>query len=80
MAERAVLYARGGVSFRPRSAPARDRRIDGVSRRWREMALHHFTPSTRRVACRAPRDGAAAPRGGEEHTHPERIKQDARRP
>ena len=78
MAERAVLYARRGVfSLAFRSAPARDRRIDGVSRRWREIWL--YTTSRHRrgvpVACRAPRDRATASRGGRgTHTHPRENK------
>ena len=69
MAERAVLYARRGVSFRPSLRAARDRRIDGASRRRRGGS----TPPSRHrrgvpVACRAPRDRATASRGGED-TH-----------
>ena len=86
MAERAVLYARRGVSFRPslRADACDDRRIDGVSRRWRDgidpHPLHAIDAAGR---WRVARRGTARRRreGGEEHTHiQERIQQDARRP
>ena len=70
MAERAVLYARRGVSFRPSLPPARVCRIVAC-RAWREIAPS-LQPSTRRaVACRAP--GTARPAPGERNT-PKRVK------
>jgi hypothetical protein len=90
MAERAVLYARRGVSFRPsllafRSAPRRrpqwPRALFGNERCvGRVDGVGGAAP-----ACRWRRRGGRAPRerrreGGEIHTHNERIQQDARRP
>ena len=71
MAERAVLYARRGVFFSPRSAPARDRRIDGVSRRWREIWLYTTSRHRRGVPGRVARRGTAGRHreGGELYTH-----------
>ena len=78
MAERAVLYARRGVSFRlsRRADACVDRRIDGASRRRRGGST---LPSRHRrgapVACRAPRDRGTASRGGRgTHTHPRENK------
>ena len=89
MAERAVLYARRGVSFRPsllafRSAPRRrpqwphalrqrEMRRPCLWRRWRGAGVP-VAPSRRSRAKGTAREG------GEEHTHNESIRRYARRP
>ena len=84
MAERAVLYARRGVSFRLSlragacvAVASMACRGDGV------VALHPLHAIDAACRWRAARRGTARRRreGGEEHTHiQERIQQDARRP